>query len=384
MGIDEKYFNQKVDNISFVQLKEDADIFLNDYRIDSSIPLPVITDSLLTDLSSIESKNEITIERIIEGIIYLLGADTEFEHNHDYIRILEAYNKNIDKIIFTRGIEAFENNNLEISGLYFRTFNSLFSSAEGLFYYSMVLEAIGKEEFAKENLDKGNSFLEESTKILEEILNSDDKFYPSYYKLGFHYKFYEQFIKAKLTWEKVILLDPDLSRKDEIRIELENIEYEYGMELTENYLSNSNYSNAIETLANMLAKFKGDWKLNYLLGMAYRGFGDIGASIEYFELALDLNPENADIYNELAIGYFNEGDLVAAIEVFDKGLEINKEDYRLYFNRGLSYLNLGEIDKAYSDIKLANTIKPEDENIENQLQALKNYYKNKNNYKKGE
>lgn len=379
MGIDEKYFNKKVKDISFVQLKNHADVVVNDYVIDSSLPLPVITDNLLSELSSIDAKNEIAIERIIEGIIYLLGADVDFIHAKDYIKILEAYSKDIDKVIFTRAIKEFENDNLQTSGLYFRTYNSLFSSSEGLFYYAMVLEALSKEEFSKEKIEEGNSFLEESTKILEEILDSDSGFYPSYYKLGFHYKFYEQFVKAKLTWDKVLLLDPDLSRKDEIRVELENIEYNYGMELTNNYLANLNYSKAIETLANMAPKFKNDWKIFYLLGMSYRGFGDNGSAIDYFRSALELDQENADIYNELGIAFFNDEDILGAIEIFDKGLEHNTEDYRLYFNRGLGYLNIGQIDKGYEDVLKANTLNPNDYNIENQLRALENYYKNNKN-----
>lgn len=378
MGLDKKYFSEKVKNISFVQLKDGAEISLNDYLIDSSLPLPVITDNLLSELSSIEAKNEISIEKIIEGIIYLLGADVDFIHAEEYKKILEAYSKDIDKVIFTRAINAFEKKNLEKSGLYFRAYNNIFGSVEGLFYYAMVLESLSKDKFLKEKLDEGNSFLEESTKILEEILNTDPKFYLSYYKLGFHYKFYEQYIKAKLTWEKSLLLDPDLSRKDEIRIELENIEYDYGIELTEIYLSNLNYSKAIETLVNMTAKFKADWKIYYLLGMAYRGFGDNQAAIEYFETALELNPLNLDIYNELGIAYFNEEDFLGAIEVFAKGLEKNDEDYRLYFNKGLGYLNIGQMDKGYADISKANSLNPEDENINNQLEVLKKYFNNNN------
>ncbi|MDY0236776.1 MAG: tetratricopeptide repeat protein [Gudongella sp.] len=378
MGIDEKYFNEKVANISFVQLKEDADIILNDYVIDSSLPLPVITDKLLRELSGIEAKNEITLERIIEGIIYLLGADVAFIHADEYIKILKAYNKDIDKVIFTRAINALEKDDLEKSGLYFRAYNTLFGSVEGSFYYAMVLEALSKDKFFKEKLDEGNSFLEESTKILEEILNNNPKFYPSYYKLGFHYKFYEQFVKAKLTWEKVLLFDTDPLRKDEVRIELENIEYDYSMELVELYLSNLNYSKAIEILSNLIPKFKKDWNINYLLGMAYRGFGDNQVAIEYFESALDLNPQNVDIYNELGISYFNGDDILGAIEVFSKGLEYDNEDYRMYFNRGLGYLNIGQIDKGYEDISKANIINPEDENIRNQLEILKNNFNDYN------
>lgn len=374
MKIDEKYFTEKVNNISFVQLKDGADILLNDYLIDSSMPLPVLTDNLLSELSYIEAKNEITIERIIEGIIYLLGADVEFIHSAGYIQILAAYSKDIDKVIFTRAINAFEKNDLIKSGLYFRTYNNHFGSVEGLFYYAMVLEALSKEQFSKNKLDEGNSFLEESTRILENILNDNPKFYPSYYKLGFHYKFYEQYVKAKLTWEKALLLDQDLSRKDEIRMELEDIEYDYGMELAEVYLSKLDYLEAIERLENMIPKFKTYWKISYLLGMAYRGIGDNKRAIEYFESSLEYDPKNTDIYNELGISYFNEEDMLGATEVFSKGLEFDDKDYRLYFNRGLGYLNLGQVDKGYDDILKANILNPEDVNIKKQLEAINNFY----------
>jgi tetratricopeptide (TPR) repeat protein len=379
MTIDEKYFNEKAKNISFVELKEGAEIAINTFVIDSSLPLPIITDNLLQELSSIEATNEITIERIIEGIIYLLGADANFIYSAVYIEMLESYSTDIDKVILARAIDAFEKNDFEKSGLFFRTYNSLFGSEEGSFYYAMVLEALSKEEFSDEKIEEGNSYLEEATKILEEILNDNPKFYASYYKLGFHYKFYEQYVKAKLTWEKALLLDPDLLRKDEIRTEIHNIEYNYGMELTEIYLSNLNYSKAIETLADMTPKFKDDWNINYLLGMAYRGYGDSKVAIEYFESALDLNPQSVDIYNELGIAYFNEGDILKAIEIFSKGFEYNSKDYRLYFNRGLGYLNIGEMDKGYADIIEANSINPEDENIKNQLITLKDYFDKNNN-----
>lgn len=379
MGIDDKYFKEKVKNISFVQLKDQRDITINNYTIDSSLPLPVITDNLLSDLSRINAKQEITIERIIEGILYLLGGDREFVHKEDYLNILKAYSKDIDKVIFSRAIKEFENNDLNKSGLYLRTYNSLFSSAYGLFYYGMILEALSKEEFLKENLEIANKFLEESTKILEELLIENPNFYPSYYKLGYHYKFYEQFVKAKLTWEKALNLDPDLSRKDEIRVELENIDYEYRMELTDNYILNLNYSKAIETLAPLTAKYKSDWKLYYLLGMSYRGLGYSDSSKEYFNLSLEFNHKNPDTYNELGIVYFNDGDLLEAVDVFSKGIDNSHEDYRLYFNRGLGYLNLGMIDKGYEDIKLAYKLNPNDDNIAKQLKALESYYKNLEN-----
>lgn len=377
MSVGEKYFSEKTNLISFVHLKDNHEFVLKGFELDSLIPLPVVTDKLLNELNNVEINQGITIERVIEGILYLMGADQEFKYNDYYSAILETYNPDMEEELFKRGIDTFENKDYIGSGLYFRAFNYLYGTKEGMFYYAMVLEAIGKDLINDEKIDKGNEYLEESTSILEELLDKDDKFYPAYYKLGYHYKFYEQFVKAKLTWEKVLIYDPDSSRRQEIRQELDLIDPEFRVELGLTYMNNMNYEKAIEVLSKLMPKHSKNWYANYLLGLAYRGYGDNQMAIDYFYGAVDSDSNIPESYNELGISYFNENDILKAIEVFSEGIDSCKvEDYRLYFNRGLGYLNLGDIDRGYNDVYKAHQLNPEDENVKGQLNAIANHRDN--------
>ncbi|MGM0396231.1 MAG: tetratricopeptide repeat protein [Bacillota bacterium] len=377
MSVGENYFNSKTESISFVQLKDNRGITLKGFELDSSIPLPVVTDKLLTELSKVDADKGITLERVIEGILYLMGADQDFKYHDYYAQILEIYNPDMEKELFKRGLQAFEREDYTESGLLFRAFNNLYGTKEGIFYYSMVLEAMGKNMIEKGNIEEGNDFLEESTAILEELLDEDEEYYPAYYKLGYHYKFYEQYVKAKLTWDKVLTYDPDDNRRQEIRQELDIIEPDYRVELGLTYMSNMNYDKAIEVLSKLMPKHVRNWYVNYLLGMAYRGYGDNQTAKEYFYGALDSDGTVSEVYNELGISYFNDNDIEKAIRVFTDGINSAKnEDYRLYFNRGLGYLNLGDMEKGYDDIYKAHQLNPEDDNIKSQLNALEQFKNN--------
>ena len=374
MKISEEYFKSKTEDISFINLRRDRTFELKDITLDKDLPLPVVTNSLLTELNKVDETKGISIQRVIEGIVYLLGADQDFVHRDEYGKILDRILSKPEEELFSMGLRKLEEGDLDESGLIFRAFNSLYGSRDSEFYYAIVLEGIGKKYFNEEELELGNKFLEESTNILEELLNEDNTFYPAYYKLGYHYKFYEQYTKAKLTWDKVLIYDPDENRRQEIRQELDLIDLDYRVELGLTYINNMMYEKAVEVLVKLMPKEIDNWYINYLLGMAYRGYGDNTTAIEYFYQSLDNKVNPQDVYNELGITYFNDGSIEKAISIFSEGINTLENDYRLYFNRGLGYLNLGLMDKGYEDIKTASTLNPEDENIKAQLKALKEFY----------
>ncbi|MDG2764769.1 hypothetical protein P7M25_25905, partial [Vibrio parahaemolyticus] len=108
-------------------------------------------------------------------------------------------------------------------------------------------------------------------------------------------------------------------------------------------------------------------------GIAYSGYGNLELSKQYLLIALDKNDKASNVYNELGIVYFNQGNIKEAVNIFTEGLKRFKDDYRLYFNRGLGYLNLGETMKGYFDIKKANELNNDDENIRNQLKEIEKF-----------
>ena len=73
---------------------------------------------------------------------------------------------------------------------------------------------------------------------------------------------------------------------------------------------------AIETAKKALDYVEDDYSVYYILGtanMAARRFED---SVEYIQKAIELNPENLQLYNNLGTSYLTIGDLDKAFETY--------------------------------------------------------------------
>jgi len=369
-----EYFLKMTDRISFVELRENAQLKIKGYAAEKGLPLPIVTDTLVEEIKKGSLKESINLSHIIEGMIYILGIDVDFKHNEEYKRILYSFNPKIEDFMLYSGLKLDEEGKYDDSAIVFRALVNLNSkNINGLFNYALQLERIAKKFIESENDEKGNEFLRKSTELLESILDLDPNYALSYYKLGYHYKNYGQFQKARLIWEKYLSIDDDKERLQEIREEIrlinDDAEYEEGI----NHISRGNYNEALDKLYPLLQKHNDNWNLFYMAGIAYKGLGDYEKAIENFVEAINLGGEHPDLYNELGICLFGIGNTNEAIDILTKGIELYKDNYRLVFNRGLIYLNLGLYDNALKDIKEAHDLNPEDITVKNMFDKLKSY-----------
>jgi tetratricopeptide (TPR) repeat protein len=210
-----------------------------------------------------------------------------------------------------------------------------------------------------------------STNRLETILDINENYSLAYYKLGFHYKFFEQYLKAKLIWSKFLVLDKYDIRLQEIREEIELIDENVYFETGITYLTYNDFGKALDSFLKLMPKNEKHWNTNYLIGLCYKGIEDFEVAIEYLTIARDLDKEQADVYNELGIIYFNMGDIVTAIKIFGEGIDNCPDDYKLHFNRGLGYVQLGQYEIALKDVDKASQLNPDDENVIIQKSKLK-------------
>lgn len=361
MGLND-YFKEKTENLSFIELKDNSYVQINDYKIDSSLPLPILIDTLIDEVKSGDMKDDIKVSYLIEGIIYTLGVDPEFEYVDQYKDILFAYSTKIDNYIFHIGMKYMIKEKIEEAMIYFRALLVIDkTNVEALFNYGICLENKAKEFLNSGNEEKGNMFLREAMENIETILDISPKYSLAYYKLGYYYRYYGQFLKARLIWEKFLLLDEDKERKQEIREVLDAIEDDSNYEEGCNLLFSGRYSEAIEMFINIKDRYEDWWNLNYMLGLSYKGIGEIDKAIKYFMAALELNENEVNIYNELGICLFSIGNFEDAIEIFTKGIKKDNKDYKIICNRGIAYLQLGMLKEAINDIDKAYEINPYDE-----------------------
>lgn len=372
----EKLFKEKTKEIRFIEIKENKNIDVNGYLIRTGLPLPVIADNLLKDLQYSDTTDEIKLRQVIDGIIFLLGTDPDFPYVQNYKEILFKYDKKIMDYIFYIGMKALEDGDLENSGVFFRSNIVLDSkNLNARLNYGLVLESIGKRYIETDKLEDSEEFLLKSTNELESILDIDDSYSLAYYKLGYHYKYFEQYLKAKITWNKFLLLDKDEDRLQEIREQIEIIDDDVNLETGLSYLAYNDFGKALDLFLKLVPKHKGNWQINYLIGLGYKGIEEYDSAMEYFNIALELNKVEPDIYNELGIVYFVQGKILEAIEIFNEGINECMEDYKLYFNRGLGYVQLGEYLLALVDITRAYELNPSDQNISIQKEEIENLLK---------
>ncbi|MBC8589295.1 hypothetical protein [Paratissierella segnis] len=370
MDIVNKYFKENHKNITFLELKDSALVKIKNFTINKDLPLPIITDNLIEEIYQGNLENEINLSQIIDGIIYLLGVDSDFPNLDRYVEILNSYNPNINAYIYNVAIKKISEGDIEFGGIFLRALIYLDSKNLNVrFNYALVLEEMGRK-YIESNDEKGEEFLTASTNELESIVEMDEKYSLAYYKLGFHHKYFEQYIKAKLTWNKFLTVDKDENRLQEIREEIDliddNVKFETGL----TYLTYNEFGKALDSFLKLLPRYGDEWNVLYLLAMCYKGLSESDKAIEYLHKAIEINDEEPDLYNELGIINFLDGKIIEAIGIFNEGIEKTDHDYKLYFNRGLGYIQLGEYNLALKDVKMAYELNPKDENVVNQLKEL--------------
>jgi tetratricopeptide (TPR) repeat protein len=371
MDIINDYFKKMTDKVSFVELKEDATVNIVGYPGDKSIPLPILTDVLINEIKEGNLEEEIKLSRIIDGIIYLIGTDKDFIHLQDYKNILMGFTDKIEEYVFYQGIKLLDKNDFDNGAIYFRALKLISpENINGIFNYSLALEEIGRQFFEREQEEKGIEFLTKSTRELETILDLDPSYPLVYYKLGYHYRFFEQYLKAKLMWTKYLTLDKDELRLQEIREEIDLIEDNVAIESGLTYLSHGQFDKALGIFSKLLPRYNKWWELKYFIGACYKGLADYEIAIDYFYEALELNKTESDLYNELGICFYSIGDIEKAIDIFTEGIDNIVDDYKLLFNRGLGYIQLGQLNNAYIDISKAVSLNPQDENMLIQKEKL--------------
>lgn len=373
MNTVDEFFLKMTDKVSFVQLKKGATFKIKDYLVDDDIPLPIVTATLINEIKEGDIKEELKVMHLIEGIIYILGIDFNFKYNRQYKDILYNFNENIEDFILYRGLSLYDQEQFEDSAIFFRALNNINSSnIQGLFNYGLSLEQIANKYLNSGQEKKGKEFLAESTKQFEKILDIDDNYPLAYYKLGYHYRYSEQYQKAKLMWEKYITLDTDELRIQEIREQLDMISDQVDYEEGINYLSLGNYEKALVKLSALASKHKKAWDLHYLAGLACKGLGEYEEAVEYFCEAMNLGGNSSDLYNELGICLFTIGNVKEAIDIYTKGIEEYPSDYKLLFNRGLMYLQLGNVEEAREDILTAYELNPKDPSVKDMVIHIEN------------
>lgn len=354
----EEYYEKKRNNISFITLKKGAPVNFKDkkYITKKELPVPIRIEKLLEDINKQNEMDGITLNNIIDGIIYISGTDRNFEYIQDYKEMFKELNFEISPYI----IYCINNDiKTEDGVVYGRALVNSEENEKTCFIYASCLEKMGMEYHEKGN-DSSRYFLEEAHFYYEKCLDHNDKFSLAYYKLGYYYKRKQQYVKAELIWQKHQELDDDDLRIEEIRNELIQLKPYVDYEKGYNLVLKERPDEALDILLPLVKDFGGWWNLLFFIGLAYRSKGEYDIAETYFENVLKIDSTQKETLNELGLCKICTGKYVEAAELFSKLLSLDPGNCEVFCNRAVAYLYNNQLERAKEDIQTALKINPED------------------------
>lgn len=355
----EEFYQKKSNSISFITLKKGAAVNFKDktYITKEELPVPVRIERLLEDIYKQNEIDGITLNNIIDGIIYIQGTDNGFKYIDTYKEMLNKLGFETEQyIIYCIN----EGKNNEDNVVYAHTLVNDQENEKACFIYASALEKMGIELHNKGNEKTSQYFFEEANRYFEKCLDYNNKFPLAYYKLGYYYKRKHQYIKAELVWNKHQELDDDNLRIEEIRNELillkPYVDYENGY----NLVLKERPEEALEILLPLAKEFSGWWNLLFFIGLAYRILGQYAIAETYFENVLKIDDTQKEALNELGLCKICRGKYTEAAELFSTLLSLDPGNCEVFCNRATAFFYNNQLDRAKEDIQTALKINPHD------------------------
>ena len=124
---------------------------------------------------------------------------------------------------------------------------------------------------------------------------------------------------------------------------------------------------ALRGLNELIQQFPRDSALYFLIGNIQRELGRISASVESYEISVDLNPKYSDAHLNLGRSYFELRDLEQSSISLEKAIELNRRNYLAFYYLGVLKEEVRETDSAIENYLRSLRIKPDHPESNNNL-----------------
>ncbi len=331
------------------------------YNLKEGIDLPV-TDVAISEIA--QQDNGFNFNEIISNMCLVIGLDSTFLHRNDYISIIKKVTKQPEQYCLAKGVTAVTHKNWVDAIGFFKAavfFNNDSYDAYfhlGRVYYQLYCD----QETAKQ-------FLKLAYHALIDAKQIDAKPEVDYYLtyVCFHRKaFREAFQLAQKALQNGLSgeLKDDLIAN--ISIFEDRAKYEAGYQ----QVLVGRYQEGLETLLCISEQGQDDWRVQFFIGLAYRSMGQASSAILHYNKARDLNPTNADVYNELGVTYMMIADFKRAKDTFSDGLHKFPKQVDLLCNMGIAQINTKEFKLARKFLLYAKQLQPDHAAVDAALTEL--------------
>ena len=363
----DKYVLDKAEELVFITIDKSEDLGLIGYEVPKEgIKMPIKSNVLVKSIKDNKAQEEINMMSMIDAMIYLEGIDPGFIYNVEYDDLIETFARkgNFDYMDYMGYMsnQAYIKGEIRDALVYIRAYLRMEpDDIMGLYQYAIICQELSLRYQKDEDVKAMNDFLLEALASLEKIIGLDDSFALAYYQLGFHYSNQNQFVKAKLTWDRAL----DLGLDDETRIDimenLAKIDHKVRYEHAYNLVFQGKAEEGLQDLLDLESQYPDWWNLLFIISLAYKSLGDLGQAKSYLEKILITRPTQVDTLVEMALCLAQEANMPGAIDYLTRAAKLKKDDPEILCNLGVAYLHNGEEDEARYYIERAYEIDPTDE-----------------------
>lgn len=352
MNLKELY-DQKKEQLYFIELNKD--LHFGEITIPKGLDLPVDQD-VLKDVVT-ENQEGFDFKRILRDVCLVLGLDPEFVHNPVYESLVKGMVAKPFDYCMHLGVKASENRQWLEAISFFRAALRFEDHIDAYFnlgkaHYAFYMEQNTLIEALK--LSKVN---------FEKALHIEKKSVILYY-LAFVAHHQERHQEA-LRLAKMAIADdlPEIYAQDllpKLSVLEDKARYELGYDL----ILHDRFLEGLEALFSISEDAQDDWRIQFFIGLGYRGLNQLEESMLHLSKARNLNQTDDRILNELGIVAMMLDDFQGSKEFFMEGLRLKPLNYEILCNLAILYIEARKLDLARKFIAEAILIAPEDEIVQ--------------------
>ncbi len=364
-----------MDNLVFINIQPGQELELNNYRITSELPLPMLQE----ELDRLMKDKEIPWPAFVRGIIHVLAKVPNYPYAGEYKKLLYEFNPQIEEILLQEGAHLAGEGKLDVARVIFQGLANLNPGlAEAWFNLGLCYQELAARSF-QGNAEQGQHYLEQAIETFEFLIGQENASPMAYYNLGFLYRQKGRLSQAKEAWEKAVELGIDEERKVELeglineldRLDIVEAQFESGT----NAINRGKFKEGIILLQPLAKRYPHWWQVSFNLGVAYHNMGDYEKAKDIFKKVAELNPAIPEVHSQIGLCCFALGQMEEAEDALRKAIGLSNEDSGLLGNLGLVYLRQERFEEAAEVFYQALKLAPEDALIQHYIKELPDQYR---------
>ncbi|MFW5801154.1 MAG: tetratricopeptide repeat protein [Spirochaeta sp.] len=350
-----------LEHIIFISIPEEWSRTIEDFQIDPRILLPVETPPDEENWSI----QDLSWEAIISAMLKILAYNPEHDDARYYRDFIQAIKPDLHNELGETGIIKARNRDLPLAEEIFRALiglqpdNPLPKMNLALIFEqrAQAFANIGKQELRQEYLDAAYA-------LYHELFSMDELPTTAHLNAGFFFAKQNDFDRALYHLHAFITegTDDDLidqAAKLAQSIETQNLQDNRFKEAYD-LIAGGQESQGIAIIRTFLEQNPEVWNGWFLLGWGLRKQALYHEAAAAFEKSAELNAEQADTYNELAICYMELERFAEARESLEKAFAIDPQNTKILSNLGILSIKTDRIAEACGFFRTVLEYDPED------------------------